>query len=58
MVTILNYGYETNSIEQCVNWYKCQIVKISIFQAIIKMFSSHLSTYKANLKIISIYSHS
>ena len=27
-VIILNYEYGINSIEQCVYWYKCQIVII------------------------------
>ena len=29
-VIILNYGYGINSIEQCVAWYMCQIVKRSL----------------------------
>ena len=51
-VIILNYRYGINSIEQCNNWYKCQIVIIFIFQAKTKMFSCHLPTSNANIKII------
>ena len=58
MVTILNYEYETNSIEHCIDRYRCKPVIIPIFWAIIKVFSSHLSNYTANTKIILIYSHS
>ena len=28
MDIILNYGYGINSIEHCINWYKCQIIII------------------------------
>ena len=35
-----------------------KLSKYLIFQAKIKVFSSHLSTYKANIEIISFYSHS
>ena len=55
MVIILSYKYCINSIEQCVNWYKCQIVIISIICAKTKMFSCHSSTFKTNITIISFY---
>ena len=58
MVIILSYGYGINSIEQCVNWYKYQTVIILTFLAINKMFSCHLSTSNANIKIFLIYSYS